>query len=275
MSAEWFKAADEMLLNECKTMDAIITTALIPGMKAPVLIKKAMIDVMPSGSVTVDLAASAGGNVATTEPGKVIVTPNGVTCVGYTNMESRMASTASYLYGGNVTNFLLSMEDKEDKKWKINLEDPAVRSVICVQNGSKLEPYVPPPPPVAAAAAEVVEVIPENPQKTYMRSAMFATAGTSSVLGLASMVPNAPMMTTFALSCWVGNSCVKGVTHALHSPLMAMTNAISGMTIVGGMLQLGGGVVPHTVPQSLAAVAVGMYLSIVTTSRPLFICIYC
>jgi NAD(P) transhydrogenase len=76
-----------------------------------------------------------------------------------------------------------------------------------------------------------------------------ATAGSSTALAIASMVPNAPMMTTFALSCWVGNSCVQGVTHALHSPLMAMTNAISGMTIVGGMLQLGGGLLPGTVPQ--------------------------
>lgn len=86
-----------------------------------------------------------------------------------------------------------------------------------------------------------------------MNSALFATAGTSTALGLASMVPNSPMMSTFALSCWVGNSCVQGVSHALHSPLMAMTNAISGMTIVGGMLQLGGGVLPHTLPQALAA----------------------
>ena len=90
----------------------------------------------------------------------------------------------------------------------------------------------------------------------YRRSALLATVGSSSALALASMVPNAPMMTTFALSCCVGNSCVQGVTHALHSPLMAMTNAISGMTIVGGMLQLSGGLLPGTVPQVLAASAV-------------------
>jgi NAD(P) transhydrogenase len=255
--AELFAAAEEMLTDECKSFDVIITTALIPGRKAPILIKKKMVEVMPPGSVTVDLAAPAGGNVETTVPGKVVKHGH-VTCVGYTNMESRMATTASNLFGGNVTNFLLSMEDKKEKKWVINLEDPAVRSIIVAQDGKALEPYVPPPAAQAAAAAKpkdkvVVVKTPDQIQKEYMRSALFATAGSGSLLGLASMVPNAPMMTTFALSCWVGNSCVQGVTHALHSPLMAMTNAISGMTIVGGMLQLGGGLIPGTLPQVLAA----------------------
>ena len=258
MSPEWFKAADEMLLKECANMDVIITTALSPGRKAPVLIKKNMVEAMPRGGVTVDLAAPAGGNVETTVPGEV-VKHNGITCVGYTNIESRMASTASSLFGGNVTNFLLSMQDKETKEWKVNLEDPAVRSVCVAIDGKALEPYVPPAPPVTAASEkkeEVVEVI--DPEKVYMKSALNATAMTTGALALASTVPNSSMMSTFALSCWVGNSCVQGVTHALHSPLMAMTNAISGMTIVGGMLQLGGGVVPHTVPQWLAATAVGL-----------------
>jgi NAD(P) transhydrogenase len=261
MSPEWFKAADDMLLEECKHFDVIITTALIPGRKAPVLIKKNMVDAMPAGAVTVDLAAPAGGNVETTVPGKV-VKHGAVTCVGYTDIESRMGNTASYLFGGNVTNLLLSMEDKNTKKWHVNLDDPAVRSMCVAYNGEALPPYE--PPKSAAPAAQVkkedpkkVEVkTPQQIQKDYLRSALFTTAGTTSALGLVSMVPNSTMMTTFALSCWVGNSCVQGVTHALHSPLMAMTNAISGMTIVGGMLQLGGGLVPHTVPQLLAAGAV-------------------
>jgi NAD(P) transhydrogenase len=190
--------------------------------------------------------------------GKVVKHGN-VTCVGYTDIESRMGNTSSYLFGGNVTNLLLSMEDKKTKSWVVNLEDPAVRSICVAVNGEALAPYVPPAPPVVAKKEEVkVEVVAKDPQKEYMRSALFATAGTSTVLGLVSMVPNAPMMTTFALSCWVGNSCVQGVSHALHSPLMAMTNAISGMTIVGGMLQLGGGILPGTIPQALAAGAVGL-----------------
>lgn len=263
MSKEWFDAAEKMLLEECKNFDVVITTALIPGRRAPVLIKRNMVEAMPPGSVTVDLAASAGGNIETTVPGQVVQHGN-VTCVGYTNMESRMATTASYLFGGNVSNFLLSMEDKKAKQWVINLEDPAVRSVCAALNGEILPPYVPPPNVGAPATTakkndkEKVKKTDAEIQQEYMRSAMFATASTSTALGLAAMVPNSSMMSTFALSCWVGNSCVQGVSHSLHSPLMAMTNAVSGMTIVGGMLQLGGGLVPQTVPQVLAAAAVGL-----------------
>ena len=262
MSAEWFQAADDMLLKECASMDVIITTALIPGRQAPLLIKKHHVDAMPSGGVTVDLAAPAGGNVETTVPGKV-VKHGSVTCVGYTNMESRMATTASNLFAGNITNFLISMKDKETDKWHINLEDPAVRSIICAQKGVPLEPYVPPAPPVSnVVVEEVKEKTPEEIYKeieaSYKQNAMNATGASMAALALASGVPNAPMMTTFALSCWVGSSCVQGVAHALHSPLMAMTNAISGMTIVGGMLQMGGGLIPQTTPQWLAATAVGL-----------------
>lgn len=293
MSKEWFDAADKMLLEECKNFDVIITTALIPGRKAPVLIKKSMVEVMPSGGVTVDLAAPAGGNVETTVPGQV-VKHGPITCVGYTNMESRMASTASYLFSGNVTNLLLSMEDKKSKAFVVNLEDPAVRSILVVNKGEQLPPYVPPAGTAMSTPAKKPEKEAKKPksaqeiQQDYLKSAVFTTVGTSTALGLASMVPNAPMMSTFALSCWVGKcsdlfsrifltvqnfsqetaafqvillaltrlqiSLVPlGVTHALHSPLMAMTNAISGMTIVGGMLQLGGGLVPTTIPQALAA----------------------
>ena len=171
-----------------------------------------------------------------------------------------MASTASSLFGGNITNFLLSMEDKKAKQWTINLEDPAVRSICVAINGEALAPYVPPPAPVQAAKVDPKKPTGPalDPEQVYRKSAMHATAATTTALALAANVPNAPMMTTFALSCWVGNSCVQGVSHALHSPLMAMTNAISGMTIVGGMLQMGGGLVPHTIPQWLAATAVGL-----------------
>jgi NAD(P) transhydrogenase len=269
MSKEWFDAAEKMLIEECKNFDVIITTAQVPGKKAPVLIKRSMVEVMVPGGVVVDLAASSGGNCEVTQPGKVVRHgSNNITIVGYNNMESRMASTASYLFSGNVSNLLLSMEDKKAKKYVLNLEDPAVRSICVVNKGEVLPPYVPaagmamaaPPGGSSKKPDDKAKKIktPEEIKNDYYRSAMLATAGTSTALGLAAMVPNAAMMSTFALSCWVGNSCVKGVSHALHSPLMAMTNAISGMTIVGGMLQLGGGLIPHTVPQMLAAGAVGL-----------------
>jgi NAD(P) transhydrogenase len=255
MSPEWFAAADEMLLKECKNFDVVITTALIPGRKAPILIKKNMVEAMPQGGVTVDLAAASGGNVETTVAGQT-VKHGSVTCVGITNIESRMATTSSSLFGGNVTNFLMSMENKADKLWKIDLEDPAVRSCCVAIDGKELDPYVPPVVVQKVVVEEKKEEKVIDIEGEYKKNALFATAGTSTTLALASMVPNAPMMTTFALSCWVGNVCVAGVSHALHSPLMAMTNAISGMTVVGGMLQLGGGLTPGTVPESLAATAV-------------------
>ena len=258
MSPEWFKAANEMLLKECKDMDVIITTAQIPGRKAPLLITKAMVEAMKPGGVIVDLAASTGGNVEVTAPGKVIK-HNSITVVGYTNIESHMATTASSLFGGNITNFILSMQDKNSKQWTVDLEDPAVRSICVGINGEALPPYVPPASPTPKKVEAPKEPAkPVDIEAEYKDNAMMVTAASTSALVLASMVPNAPMMSTFALSCWVGNSCVQGVTHALHSPLMAMTNAISGMTIVGGMLQLGGGLLPHTTPQFLAAAAVGL-----------------
>lgn len=260
MSPEWFAAADAMLLAECKSIDVIITTALIPGRRAPVLIKREMVEAMPSGGVCIDLAAPAGGNIEVTVPGQVIK-HKGVTIVGYNNIESKMASTASSLFGGNVTNLLLSMEDKVTKTFVVDLLDPAVRSMCIAQGGQALPPYVPPVsstgPAVQVTKKEEAKVLTvQEISKQYLHKAAMTTLTTTSVLGLAAMVPNAPMMTTFALSCWVGNSCVQGVTHALHSPLMAMTNAISGMTIVGGMLQMGGGFLPGTIPQGLAAGAV-------------------
>jgi H+-translocating NAD(P) transhydrogenase len=134
MSPEWFAAAEKMLLEECKSIDAIITTAMIPGRKAPVLIKRAMVEAMPAGGVTIDLAAASGGNVETTVPGEVVKHGN-VTCVGYTNIESRMATTASSMFAGNLTNFILSMQDKKTKNWVVDLNDPAVRSILVAQNG--------------------------------------------------------------------------------------------------------------------------------------------
>ena len=253
MSPEWFEAADKMLLKEMEKTNVIITTALIPGRPAPLLIKKNHTDAMPAGSVIVDLAAETGGNCEITEKDKVINHGN-VTAVGYTNMPSRMSTTSSTLFGNNVTKFLLSMS--KDDEYVVDLEnDEAVRSMCVVYKGKKYDEYVPPPAPeVEVAEEEVVEEV--DPQKVMWNSARDLSIGGAVATSLGAGVPNAPMLSTFALSVWVGSGAVQGVTHALHSPLMAVTNAISGMTVVGGMLQLGGGVMPHSMPQTLAATAV-------------------
>ncbi|EGD79495.1 NAD(P) transhydrogenase [Salpingoeca rosetta] len=259
MSAEWFEAARAMLLREMPSLDVIITTALIPGKKAPVLITKQMVDAMHTGSVTVDLASEAGGNVETTRPGEVYTTDNGVTCLGYTNWPSQMARTASTLFGNNVTKFVLSMD--KDEQWTVDIDnDEAVRSMCVVHKGQPLDPYVPPPPASkaeggadAAAAAKKEEAKEVDPKSAAMKQAFGATVGTGAAIGFGSLIPDAGLLSTFALSVWVGSNAVRGVTHALHSPLMATTNAISGMTIVGGLLQLG-----TPAPLSLATTAIAL-----------------
>lgn len=255
MSPEWFAAAREMLLKEVKDTNVIITTALIPGKKAPILITKQMIANMPPNSVTVDLAAEAGGNIETTVPGQVVQSGN-VTCIGYTNITSRIANVASTLFSGNVSKLILSME--KDKKFVVDtVGDEAVRSMCVVQAGNKLAPYVPPPPPPKkiVLAEEVVVV---DPKTAYRKDvAMYTGVGGAAIL-MGSFVPPGGLLGTFALSVWVGIGAVQGVSHALHSPLMSITNAISGMTAVGGMLQLGGGFLPHSTAQALAFSAVGL-----------------
>lgn len=252
MSEEWFEAARKMLLKECADTNVIITTALIPGRKAPVLIHKEMVDMMPPGSVIVDLAAEAGGNVATTVPGKVVQVGN-ATCIGYTNMNSRMANTSSSLFGTNVGKLILSME--VDGKFVVDEEDQAVRSMLVVHDGKKLEPFVPPPPPPQPEKVEVKAVVVSD-QQIWTKKALNSFLGVGGAVGFGAFAP-ASMLPTFALSVWVGSQAVRGVAHALHSPLMSVTNAISGMTIVGGMLQLSGKV-PTTIPQWLALSAVAL-----------------
>lgn len=253
MSAEWFEAARKMLLKEAATTNAIITTALIPGKKAPVLITTEMVNVMPPGSVVVDLAAENGGNVECTEPGEVVQVGN-TTVIGYTNINSRIAATSSFMFGGNVTKLLTSMEDKAGA-FIVDQQDDAVRSMLVVDQGEQLAPFVPPPPPPQAEKVEV-EVVEADPEADTKTSVIKATVGTAAIVAAGTCVPSGGMLSTFALSVWLGSTSVQGVAHALHSPLMATTNAISGMTIVGGMLQLGGGLGPTNTPQVLALTAV-------------------
>jgi NAD(P) transhydrogenase len=263
MSPEWHKAAEELLAAQAAEADIIITTALIPGRAAPVMIKKYMVDSMKAGSVTVDLAAEAGGNVETTEKDKSIVTENGVTCLGYTDLVSRLATTSSNLYANNQTKFLLSVgpqTTKEKGVFKIDHEDEAVRGMIVVEEGKLMWP-APAPKVVAAPKKEVVEEeeeVPRDYYAEYMSSSLRYTAGAGSLLGFGMISPNpafSNMMTTFALSGIIGYQVVWGVAHSLHSPLMAVTNAISGMTASGGMYVMGGGLLPGNMSQALGATA--------------------
>jgi NAD(P) transhydrogenase len=241
MSKEWHAAARAMLTKQCEDVDIVITTALIPGRTAPIMVTKEMVAKMKSGSVTVDLAAEAGGNIETTVKDAMIVTANGVSCIGYTDLPSRLPTTSSSLYANNISKFLLSIGPQTSKVpgyFFIDHKDEAVRGMLVTENGKLMFPApIPPPPPVAAKKVDVVAT-PIDYKKVYMDGAKNAAYLSTSMLAIGAVAPNAAfssMFTTFCLSNVIGVQVVLGVSHALHSPLMAVTNAISGTTALGGL----------------------------------------
>ncbi|KAL6831394.1 NAD(P) transhydrogenase beta subunit domain-containing protein [Trichoderma sp. SZMC 28015] len=259
MSKEFIEAEMRLFKEQAKEVDIIITTALIPGRPAPKLIKMDMLEVMKPGSVIVDLAAEAGGNCEATQAGKMI-TYNDVKVIGYTDLPSRLPTQSSTLYSNNITKLLLSMAPK-DKEFGIDLSDEVVRGAIVMQKGEILPPAprpAPPPAPAKPAAAVVVEPVELTPWQKKTREVATVTAGMTGVLALGKFTGPLFMSNafTFALASLIGYRVVWGVAPALHSPLMSVTNAISGMVGVGGLFILGGGFLPETIPQSLGALSV-------------------
>merc|ERR1712226_1521914 len=262
MSKEFIEAEMQLFHDQCKDVDIVITTALIPGKKAPILIKKYMVDDMKPGSVVVDLAAEAGGNIETITPGEITVY-NDVTHIGLTDLPSRLPTQASTLYANNLSKLLLSMAGSKDH-YHLDFTDDVVRGSIVLNKG---ELSWPPNPPISvaaaapaaskAAAAEVVKAEP-NYFNMYMKDALKYTAGMGSMNVLGMQSPNAAftaMSTIFGLSCICGYHTVWSVVPALHSPLMSVTNAISGITAVGGLMLMGGGYYPTNTVEGLAASA--------------------
>lgn len=183
---------------------------------------------MKAGSVTVDLAAEAGGNIETTKKDEVVLTDNGVTCIGFTDLPSRLPTTSSSLYANNISKFLLSIgphTSKEPGFYFIDHEDEAVRGMLTVEKGKLMFPApAPPPPPVVEKKEEkkAPEVI--DYKKPYIDGAKNAAYLSTSLLAIGAVAPNAAfssMFTTFCLSNVIGVQVVLGVSHALHSPLMA------------------------------------------------------
>jgi len=260
MSDDYKLAQAKMMLEQAADVDIIITTALIPGRKAPVLVNDEMLNLMKPGSVCVDLAAANGGNVAQTKPNEIVTTLNGVSIVGYTDLPSRLSSTASNLFANNVAKFILSIgpqTTKEKGVFQIDLEDDAVQNMLISYGGEarwpdKITPFAPPPPPKQAVEAEVVDLTPEQEKAlndqtskdTFVKNSLFASAVAAVLVafGLTADSPSAiNLMATFGLAGLAGYQVVWGVAPALHSPLMAVTNAISGCTAIGGMLLLASG----------------------------------
>merc|ERR1712045_488362 len=252
MSKEFLEAEMKLFHDQCKDVDIVITTALIPGKKAPVLIKKYMIDDMKPGSVVVDLAAEAGGNIETIVPGEVSVY-NNVTHIGYTDLPSRLPTQASTLYSNNLTKLLLSMGDGKEN-FHLDMTDDVVRGSIVLNKG--VTSWPPNPPISVAAAAAAAAPVEVNHFNEKMKTALSYTGGLATINALGVGSPNPAftnMTTTFSLGCIVGYHTVWSVVPALHSPLMSVTNAISGITAVGGMLLMGGGLYPTNSIQALAA----------------------
>merc|ERR1711931_101495 len=260
MSKEFIEAEMKLFHDQCKDVDIVITTALIPGRTAPILIKKYMIDDMKPGSVVVDLAAEAGGNIETITPGELTVY-NNVTHIGYTDLPSRLPTQASTLYSNNISKLLLSMAGDKDHYY-LDMADDVVRGSIVLNKGVTSWP---PNPPISVAAAAKPQkgaavAAKEAKEPNYfndaLKQAMTYTAGlgTLNALGCGSPGPAfTNMSTTFGLGCIVGYHTVWSVVPALHSPLMSVTNAISGITAVGGLLLMNGGYYPTNTIESLAA----------------------
>ncbi|KAI4466421.1 nad(p) transhydrogenase [Holotrichia oblita] len=256
MSQEFIDAEHALFAKQAKDVDVIISTALIPGKKAPEHVMS-----MKPGSVLVDLAAEAGGNIETTKPGEIYKL-NDVTHIGLTDLSSRLPTQSSTLYANNISKFLLSMG--EENHFNINLEDEVVRGSIILDKGTLSwpppKPVGPPPTaaPTAAPTAVVVEKKQDTPFMATFKDAMLTSAGIGTILGLGMGSPNpafTSMLTTFGLAGIVGYHTVWGVTPALHSPLMSVTNAISGITAVGGLLLMNGGYYPTNSVEMLAASA--------------------
>lgn len=245
MSEAFIKAEMALFAAQAKEVDIIVTTALIPGKPAPKLITREMVDSMQPGSVVVDLAAQNGGNCEYTVPGEVFVTPNGVKIIGYTDLPGRLPTQSSQLYGTNLVNLLKLLCKEKDGNIVVDFEDVVIRGVTVVRDGEVTWPA----PPVqvsaqpkveakpAAAAAEPAK--PSSPLKKYVLMALVIV-----LFGwLASVAPKEFLghFTVFALACVVGYYVVWNVSHALHTPLMSVTNAISGIIVVGALLQIGHG----------------------------------
>ncbi|TKI08069.1 Re/Si-specific NAD(P)(+) transhydrogenase subunit alpha [Martelella alba] len=246
MSAAFIKAEMELFAAQAKDVDIIVTTALIPGKPAPRLITKDMVESMKAGSVIVDLAAQNGGNCELTVADTVTVTENGVRIIGYTDLPSRLPTQSSQLYGTNLVNLLKLLCKEKNGEIVVDFEDTVIRGVTVVKNGELTWPA--PPIKVSAQpqqakpaepAAAKAEKKPASPLKKYIILAVAIL-----LFGwLASVAPRDFLshFTVFALACVVGYYVVWNVSHALHTPLMSVTNAISGIIVVGALLQIGHG----------------------------------
>ncbi len=248
MSDEFIKAEMALFAEQAKEIDIIITTALIPGRPAPKLITADMVKSMKPGSVIVDLASERGGNCELTEPGK-IVTQHEVTLIGYTDLPSRMAKVASDLYATNLFHLITELTPDKDGKPQVNMEDDVIRGLTVVLDKDITWP--PPQPKVSVSpkpAPSTEEPSAEQKEAARKDSARRSLIGKGALLvatvaalyGVGAYAPETFLthFTVFVLACFIGWQVVWNVTSSLHTPLMSVTNAISGIIVIGAILHL-------------------------------------
>ena len=264
MSDEYHTAQMDLFFEQAKDVDIVITTALIPGRDAPILWESRAVEAMKPGSIVVDIAAPRGGNCELTKPGEVYTHTNDVKIIGYEDLPSRMSTVASQLYGTNLCHLLKDMTEGGKGDYRIDLEDEVVRGAILLHDGVELPPppkaesSPPKPEPEQKAVESKPEPVAETaPQPADDKQAAFspltgfiglALIGLWGFLNFAYTPPAdfvAPtlflqQLTVFVLAVFVGWQVIWSVTAALHTPLMSVTNAISGIIIVGGLLQVNG-----------------------------------
>ncbi|MBN9196175.1 MAG: Re/Si-specific NAD(P)(+) transhydrogenase subunit alpha [Microbacterium sp.] len=257
-SEAYDRRAAEIYSEQAADVDIVITTALIPGRPAPRLITGADVATMKPGSVIVDMAAGQGGNVEGSVAGERVVTANGVVILGYTDLAGRLPTQASQLYGTNLLNLLKLVTPEKDGQLTLDFDDVVQRAVTVVRDGEITWP--PPPVPVSAASTARPDAAPAAPAKerrtlsTGAKSVLIAV-GIAALFAVCAFAP-APLPQHFlvlTLSIVVGFYVIGNVAHALHTPLMSVTNAISGIIVVGAMVQI---TVPFLLTQVLAAAAV-------------------
>ncbi len=260
MSPEFIKAEMELFAQQAEEVDIIITTALIPGKKAPTLITQAMVESMKSGSVIVDLAAEQGGNCEVTQANE-IVHHHGVKVIGFTDLPSRMGAQSSQLYGTNLCHLLKDMGG--GSHYTIDCEDEVIRGALVLHEGKVMWPppaiAQPSAPPQSTPSVKETPIGTEAPkQNSRMGWVWIALAGLALVgIGIGAPESFLSHFTVFVLACFVGWQIIWNVAPALHTPLMSVTNAISGIIILGGMLQISGPITSPTTILGALAILVG------------------
>jgi H+-translocating NAD(P) transhydrogenase subunit alpha len=265
MGADYQALEAKLYAEQAADVDIVVTTALIPGRPAPRLLTAEMVASMKPGSVVVDMAAANGGNVEGSVAGEVVTTANGVTIIGYTDLAGRLPAQASQLYGTNLVNLLTLMTPEKDGQLVLDLDDVVVRSITVTHSTDTGTELMWPPPPVQVSAAPAAAA-PEpkapveppkerTPAQETARRVVPVLVGALVLFLLAGFAPPAllPHLTVFALAIVIGYYVIGHVHHALHTPLMSVTNAISGIIVVGALLQLGHGSAAVSV---LSAVAI-------------------